>query len=83
MTKFLSFDQICHFFDQKIHHTKYNHMANLIKSHILGNEFIALRRFFKYPYDFIRRDEFFDQKVAKLVETQKFCHQRFNRLISH
>ena len=35
---------------------------------------------FKHPYDYILNHNFFDQKVAKLVETQKFC---LDVLITH
>ena len=41
------------------------------------------RASFKSSYDYIWSDKFFDQKVAKLVKTQKSCQNRFNRLISH
>ena len=33
---------------------------------------------FKHPYDYFLSDDFLTKKVAKLVETQKFCQNRLN-----
>ena len=34
-------------------------------------------------YEYILGHNLFDQKVAKLVETQKFCYYRLNHLFLH
>ena len=49
MTKFLSFDQQCHFFDQKIHHSKFGHMGILMKRLDEMNSVVYMRIFLMGP----------------------------------
>ena len=38
---------------------------------------------FKYPYDYILSDKFFDQKRGKIGRNLKFCQNRLNHSILH